>query len=618
MNKKIANKQNIAHRSYLVSLFARGRMEGVSNAFLLRSPRGGSPDSVGITRTDSVEPVQAFTLLELLLVIAVIAILAGIILFALNPAQRLEDANSAQTIAKSDDIRKAIEAYVIDHAGSMPTNLASLTTYGIYDICKAGQSTNCLNLDQLVTDGYLGSIPEDKDGSTTVISGYKLEYNPTKNNVQVYNTDNFSDYVDDGATLTTGLVGYWKMDENTGTTATDASGNGNTGTLTNGPTWTFGRYASAVNFDGVNDNIDISPDYFPNYFDFTVSAWILLDPSTYSTSDYFPIFGNNQNNPFLGFNPVNNTIVHFRQHTTSSQTLLWGSITMLEDTNWHHISLTVDQNRLQAKLYIDGLFISSQTIGNEGYTHANGSLKAFGKDYAGYWKGSLDELRIYSRALYTEEISALYNYAPPAIAHWKFDEGSGTTAVDSSGSGNNGTLSNGPNWTTGKYGNALNLDGIDDYGNVSQPNSIYTPNNWTITGWIYPANQANGNIITPNSHGIDQWVGYDNTNQRLFIQITEIIDINNRTRYSTNNSVLLNQWTHIALNINDKNLKIYLNGNLNAEFNESINIGGWTGNWYIGQRGNSTRWYQGRIDDLRVYPYILTQTQIQKVMNNEI
>ncbi len=53
------------------------------------------------------------------------------------------------------------------------------------------------------------------------------------------------------------------------------------------------------------------------------------------------------------------------------------------------------------------------------------------------------------------------------VAYWTFDEGSGTTANDSSGSGNKGTLFNSPAWTTGKINGALSFNGVNNY--VSTP-----------------------------------------------------------------------------------------------------------------------------------------------------
>src|SRR3989338_5884576 len=61
------------------------------------------------------------------------------------------------------------------------------------------------------------------------------------------------------AAPTNGLVGYWAFDEGSGTTAGDSSGNGNNGTLVNGPTWTAGKVGSqAISFDGSNDYFAVS------------------------------------------------------------------------------------------------------------------------------------------------------------------------------------------------------------------------------------------------------------------------------------------------------------------------------------------------------------------------
>jgi len=68
------------------------------------------------------------------------------------------------------------------------------------------------------------------------------------------------------------------------------------------------------------------------------------------------------------------------------------------------------------------------------------------------------------------------------IAYWKFDEGSGTAVLDSSGKGNNGTLY-GATWVTGKSGDALSFDGTDDY--VAIPDLYSTsPAELTVSAWI--------------------------------------------------------------------------------------------------------------------------------------
>ena len=76
---------------------------------------------------------------------------------------------------------------------------------------------------------------------------------------------------------------------------------------------------------------------------------------------------------------------------------------------------------------------------------------------------------------------------PESAGHWKLDEGSGTTAYDSSGNGNHGTLTNGPSWTSGKIGGAVSFDGADDYVQVPDSNTLDLANALTLAMWIKPA-----------------------------------------------------------------------------------------------------------------------------------
>ncbi|GAG19105.1 unnamed protein product, partial [marine sediment metagenome] len=72
------------------------------------------------------------------------------------------------------------------------------------------------------------------------------------------------------------------------------------------------------------------------------------------------------------------------------------------------------------------------------------------------------------------------------LAHWKFDEGNGTSVSDSSGNGNTGTLSGSPQWVTGRIGGAIGLDGDDDY---MDGFSVNLDGVWSITVWAKPLAQ---------------------------------------------------------------------------------------------------------------------------------
>jgi prepilin-type N-terminal cleavage/methylation domain-containing protein len=120
---------------------------------------------------------KGFTLLEILLVVAAIAILAGIVILAINPTKQLGDTRNAQRRADVNTVLNAVYQYAIDTNGSLPTAVPSSTTCATpatNQICKtAGTCTSLVDLSVLTTsEKYLTSIPTDPTGSTTNGTGY--------------------------------------------------------------------------------------------------------------------------------------------------------------------------------------------------------------------------------------------------------------------------------------------------------------------------------------------------------------------------------------------------------------------------------------------------------------
>lgn len=122
---------------------------------------------------------KGFTLIELLVVVAIIAALAVTVFVALNPAQRLADANDARRVTDADSILTAIHTYIVDNKGAYPSGLASPTTEvqlgtGLAGVCSpvtsggcsVAASTACLNLATPLAN-YLKSMPIDPIGGTT-------------------------------------------------------------------------------------------------------------------------------------------------------------------------------------------------------------------------------------------------------------------------------------------------------------------------------------------------------------------------------------------------------------------------------------------------------------------
>ena len=197
------------------------------------------------------------------------------------------------------------------------------------------------------------------------------------------------------------------------------------------------------------------------------------------------------------------------------------------------------------------------------------------------------------------------------VAAYNFNEGSGTSAADSSGNGHTSTLANGPTWTTGKYGDALSFDGADDYVNVPDAASLDLTS-WTISAWIYPTSLP---FVTWKTILCK---GGDCTNYYLQTYGTELeggfeSPAGNWRRFRTTGATLqLNTWYHVAFTFDDaaNTGKVYISGVERFSKTETavpvttatplrIGTDNWDENW------------SGLLDDLRIYNRALSAQEIQ-------
>lgn len=116
---------------------------------------------------------RGFTLLEILLVVAAIAILAGIVILAINPNKQLGDTRNAQRRVDVNTILNAVYQYTIDNSGTLPSTITTTQT----EICKTGGTcTGLIDLSVITTnEKYLVSIPYDPTGGSTNGAGYEIK-----------------------------------------------------------------------------------------------------------------------------------------------------------------------------------------------------------------------------------------------------------------------------------------------------------------------------------------------------------------------------------------------------------------------------------------------------------
>lgn len=122
---------------------------------------------------------SGFTLLEILLVVALLAILAGIVILAINPAKQLATTRNSQRAVDVNTILNAAYQYAIDNNGTVPASIPTNGTcagLATNEICKTGGScASLVDLSVLTTDEtYIVSIPTDPIGATTNGAGYHV------------------------------------------------------------------------------------------------------------------------------------------------------------------------------------------------------------------------------------------------------------------------------------------------------------------------------------------------------------------------------------------------------------------------------------------------------------
>lgn len=212
------------------------------------------------------------------------------------------------------------------------------------------------------------------------------------------------------ADITSNLVAHWKLDETSGATAADSSGNGYNGTYVNSPTLNqagaFGA-SKAVAFASANSHY-VNCGNSLNRLPITLATWAKWTTSgSHATMLCNFIAGINDGYRIMAYNGLS-----IRANYYGSGGGQISATTPLSYNNgaWHHAVATVDNTQLC--LYVDGSLKSTGTwTGSPGVTTTTQNVDIGRHSTTGwYFNGTLDDVRIYNRTLSAEDVAALYAY----------------------------------------------------------------------------------------------------------------------------------------------------------------------------------------------------------------
>ena len=380
-------------------------------------------------------------------------------------------------------------------------------------------------------------------------------------------------------------------------------------TLMNGCSLTTGKIGQAFTFDGVNDYVALPDNSFNFTGDFSVSAWIYV--SNLSGEKY--IISNSNGNIFdvntgWCFGVFDNKVSFWVYPGTSSFTG-WLTNTTLSLNTWYHVSVTKKPSQ-SPLLYINGVLSSTSLYNNTmsnslnpvyyttTYPNTKASIGVYrynnGSSAYAYWNGKIDTINVWQKELTQAEVIELYNSGAgkqitttPIVTNGlvlNLDAsrtssypGSGTTWTDISGSGNNGTMVNGPVFGTAS-GGVITFDGVNDYIDLGTKTTLAPgTTDFTISFWINPNNWGSLSstsyspiFVTLVNGGL--WIGKNGAN--FVLRTAYIAD---DVQYSVLPTV--NQWTMVTVNRVGNIAKIYYNGSAVASVTVTRNYV--SGNSYL-------------------------------------
>ncbi|MHC4866984.1 MAG: LamG-like jellyroll fold domain-containing protein [Planctomycetota bacterium] len=210
------------------------------------------------------------------------------------------------------------------------------------------------------------------------------------------------------------------------------------------------------------------------------------------------------------------------------------------------------------------------------------------------------------------------------VGHWEFDEGSGTTAMDSSLSGTHGEL-HGPTWTDGQIRGALGFDGVDDYVEVADGGTLGFSQRGSFSLAFRAKPSSNGSLLSKMraSNCSDGIFGYQvRWADSQFQFVAEESCVGQTIVGTGDNSAAADSWYHVTCVYDKKNMKVYLDGELEGSAAFAFDAGSTRPdkNLTIGAKSYDSAvndHFEGLIDDVRIYPWALSGAEVEELLDGQ-
>ncbi len=380
-----------------------------------------------------------------------------------------------------------------------------------------------------------------------------------------------------------------------------------------------GKSLYGAGFNGSNSYVDLPlTSTFGGKNTFTVSLW--FKTTTTTRSRIFTDYAQTSRNCDIILDS-DGTIEVTTDYNQSSN-LIYNSTTTYNDNNWHHISVSLNQSASQRTIYIDGSLVNTGTLSSNSWSGYGqkvtaGAFYSSSSGYSQYFDGKIDQLRVFNKVLSSSEVSKLYgngageiacehtatttdvNYPVTNLAYYKLDNSSKDSGK-SRGKFNQGATFIGN--SAGIVNTTLQLS------STAHSVSLWMkPQDLTATKWqIMFFSAFNGYPSFTLGKRPDKTTAFHYRNE------------SSQEVYFTLSSA--DTWYHVVVTRNNSGSTVYVNGSSVAT--DSNSMGTYSSSAYqkasIGSNPlYPAEYFDGTLDQIRVYNVALTATDVANLYNNE-